>query len=202
MRPPRSEITRPGGNLRQEIARRAGAPNTQQSGETPMVGTPASRRVDGKPETAAETRFFDLRGSGYTGPIDQDGYPVTGDWPATVYPERAALWELLKRSVRNNIELAAQNTAAYQLWFDVCADLSRLRAGLCAVLGHDSAVYPGDARVLADLRDLAGEARARENEVISLGCEVEKLERALCEAARESDMAARFVDTMIGGCAW
>ena len=37
----------------------------------------ASRRFDGKPETAADTRFFDLRASGYRGPIDQDGNAVT-----------------------------------------------------------------------------------------------------------------------------
>ncbi len=36
-----------------------------------------TRRVDGKPETAADRRFFDLRESGYTGPIDQDGRKVT-----------------------------------------------------------------------------------------------------------------------------
>lgn len=36
-----------------------------------------TRRVDGKPETAADKRFFDLRKSGYTGPIDQDGRKVT-----------------------------------------------------------------------------------------------------------------------------
>ncbi len=36
-----------------------------------------TRRVDGEPETAADTRFFDLRESGYDGPIDQDGYKVT-----------------------------------------------------------------------------------------------------------------------------
>jgi len=36
-----------------------------------------TRRVDGKPETAADTRFFDLRESGYQGPIDQDGYKST-----------------------------------------------------------------------------------------------------------------------------
>lgn len=33
-----------------------------------------TRRWDGEPGTAAETRFFDLRGSGYRGPVDQDGY--------------------------------------------------------------------------------------------------------------------------------
>src|SRR2546423_3321258 len=37
---------------------------------------PPSRRVDGKPETDADRRFFDLRQAGYTGPIDQDGNPV------------------------------------------------------------------------------------------------------------------------------
>jgi hypothetical protein len=35
-----------------------------------------TRRVDGRPETATDTRFFDLRESGYDGPIDQDGYKV------------------------------------------------------------------------------------------------------------------------------
>jgi hypothetical protein len=35
-----------------------------------------SRRADDKPETAADKRFFDLRESGYKGPIDQDGQPV------------------------------------------------------------------------------------------------------------------------------
>lgn len=34
----------------------------------------ASRRADGRPETDTDKRFFDLRESGYTGPIDQDGY--------------------------------------------------------------------------------------------------------------------------------
>ena len=36
-----------------------------------------TRRVDGKPETAADTRFFDLRESGYKGPIDkEDPWPT------------------------------------------------------------------------------------------------------------------------------
>jgi hypothetical protein len=38
---------------------------------------PRTRRPDGKPETPADRRFFDLRKSAYTGPIDQDGYAVT-----------------------------------------------------------------------------------------------------------------------------
>ncbi|HWO61423.1 MAG TPA: hypothetical protein VNO31_15445 [Umezawaea sp.] len=33
-----------------------------------------TRTWDGSPETEADTRFFDLRASGYTGPIDQDGH--------------------------------------------------------------------------------------------------------------------------------
>ena len=36
-----------------------------------------TRRPDGRPETAADKRFFDLRESGYIGPIDQDGRKVT-----------------------------------------------------------------------------------------------------------------------------
>jgi Flp pilus assembly protein TadB len=39
--------------------------------------TTPTRRSDGKPETAADTRFFNLREAGYRGPIDQDGYAVT-----------------------------------------------------------------------------------------------------------------------------
>ena len=35
-----------------------------------------TRRLDGKPETDADKRFFDLRESGYTGPVNQDGYAV------------------------------------------------------------------------------------------------------------------------------
>lgn len=38
----------------------------------------ASRRVDGRPETAADKRFFDLRQSGWKGAIDRDGRAVMG----------------------------------------------------------------------------------------------------------------------------
>lgn len=41
------------------------------------MSTPRSRRCDGKPETAADIRFLDLRESGYTGWIDEDGYAVS-----------------------------------------------------------------------------------------------------------------------------
>ncbi len=44
--------------------------NTATTAEHP------TRRVDSKPETDADRRFFDLRESGYLGWIDQDGYPV------------------------------------------------------------------------------------------------------------------------------
>jgi hypothetical protein len=37
----------------------------------------ASRRWDSKPETPADTRFFNLRESGYMGWIDRDGYAVS-----------------------------------------------------------------------------------------------------------------------------
>jgi hypothetical protein len=37
----------------------------------------STRQADSKPETAADRRFFELRESGYTGPIDQDGRKVT-----------------------------------------------------------------------------------------------------------------------------
>lgn len=35
-----------------------------------------TRNWNGKPETPAGTRFYDLRASGCRGPIDQDGYCI------------------------------------------------------------------------------------------------------------------------------
>src|SRR6185437_13471490 len=48
------------------------------TGDVPPLpaDTVTTRRVDGKPETEADKRFFDLRESGYTGPIDADGNAV------------------------------------------------------------------------------------------------------------------------------
>lgn len=37
-----------------------------------------TRRPDGRPETAADKRFFDLRARGWTGPIDRSGRAVMG----------------------------------------------------------------------------------------------------------------------------
>jgi hypothetical protein len=42
-----------------------------------MARSKRSRCWDGSPETDADRRFFDLRESGYRGPIDQDGNKVT-----------------------------------------------------------------------------------------------------------------------------
>jgi hypothetical protein len=36
-----------------------------------------TRRWDGERESAADTRFFNLREAGYEGPIDENGFPVT-----------------------------------------------------------------------------------------------------------------------------
>lgn len=49
-----------------------------------------SRRWDGEPETEFDTRLFDLRDSGYTGPIDQDGYAVTEGEDARILRDTAA----------------------------------------------------------------------------------------------------------------
>ncbi|HET9656994.1 MAG TPA: hypothetical protein VFP72_16705 [Kineosporiaceae bacterium] len=42
----------------------------------PQSSPVRSRRVDRAPETDADRRFFDLRASGYRGPIARDGYAV------------------------------------------------------------------------------------------------------------------------------
>ena len=41
-----------------------------------LFSTPESRRTDKRPETAKDKKFFDLRESGSTKPIDQDGNEV------------------------------------------------------------------------------------------------------------------------------
>lgn len=41
------------------------------------MGIRVSRNWDRSPETERDSRFHDLRDSGYTGPIDRDGYAVT-----------------------------------------------------------------------------------------------------------------------------
>jgi hypothetical protein len=41
------------------------------------VSAPGSRNWDGSAESDRDRRFHDLRDSGYTGPIDQDGYKDT-----------------------------------------------------------------------------------------------------------------------------
>ncbi|CAM06180.1 hypothetical protein A8924_7410 [Saccharopolyspora erythraea NRRL 2338] len=43
-----------------------------------------SRNWDRSPETEGDRRFHDLRDSGYTGPIDQDGNPVTSGRDADI----------------------------------------------------------------------------------------------------------------------
>lgn len=48
-----------------------------------------SRRLDGAPETEADTRFFDLRESGYEGPIDQDGRADTSSPTAAILRDMA-----------------------------------------------------------------------------------------------------------------
>lgn len=49
-------------------------PGQSGGGGAGQGGDKPSRRIDGKPETDTDKRFFDLRESGYTGPIDQDGH--------------------------------------------------------------------------------------------------------------------------------
>ena len=74
---------RHGGTALQWLAAKA-APRWESREHRPLMfrkvrghEATGTRRVDGKPETDADKRFFDLRESGYTGPINQDGYAVS-----------------------------------------------------------------------------------------------------------------------------
>jgi hypothetical protein len=48
------------------------------------VSDNASRNWDRSPETERGKRFHDLRDSGYSGPIDTDGYPDTTSGDAAI----------------------------------------------------------------------------------------------------------------------
>jgi hypothetical protein len=63
------------------------------------MSTP-SRRFDRQPETAVDTRFFDLRESGYDGWIDQDGYPVH-DKEAWMNEHAPAWWSAERADVNH-----------------------------------------------------------------------------------------------------
>lgn len=78
---------RPGseGAARLQANRDAGYPIPGYDGSAPDPLTPASRRLDGKPETAADKRFLHLREPGYTGPPTR-----TAASPARPIPSPAA----------------------------------------------------------------------------------------------------------------
>ena len=62
-----------------------------------------SRRFDGEPETDADRRFFDLRESGYTGPVNQDGRVPDMDDPQEADAVRTleAMRARAERTARN-----------------------------------------------------------------------------------------------------
>lgn len=61
-----------------QAARSGGGVPTREDADRLAAELPASRRGwDGSPLNEKDKRFFGLRDSGYTGPIDQDGYPAT-----------------------------------------------------------------------------------------------------------------------------
>lgn len=66
---------------------------------------PATRRPDSQPETPADTRFFELRAGGYTGPINQDGYtaPIDQAPAEPAQPARASVTAAYRRRVLDRI---------------------------------------------------------------------------------------------------
>jgi hypothetical protein len=57
------------------------APDGRQIDAPSALPLPPTRRADGQPETEADRKFFDLRESGYEGPIDQDGNAAPDEMP-------------------------------------------------------------------------------------------------------------------------
>lgn len=70
-----------------------------QAKGTPMA---VSRNWDRSPETESDRRFHDLRASGYTGPVDQDGFAVTD-------PETLSIFDALDRATQR--QMATRDTA-------------------------------------------------------------------------------------------
>ncbi|MFL6144338.1 MAG: hypothetical protein ACJ72N_21055 [Labedaea sp.] len=159
-------ITRPGGHSAKN-AHRAGAPNTQPSGENLMVGTIASAAHNAAVREIQQLllgnaeRFVEADHA--SGAVLVRFTPLAGLVAGLVIrprAERAALWELLKRSVRLGIELARHNTDLEREWFDQHSAIVRLE------------------RDLAELRkerdEIARESGRRQQAIIALTVELDK----------------------------
>jgi hypothetical protein len=62
--------------IREHLRRQDEALAAIRAAQQPEPEPQPTRRIDGKPETPADARFFNARDGGYKGWIDQDGHPV------------------------------------------------------------------------------------------------------------------------------
>lgn len=129
---PHPLITQPGGHSAKN-ARQAGAPNTQPSGENPMVGTVPT--VDASTVTEIQERLYQCaerfvqadHASGavrvYFRPLAALVAEIVADWTRAERAARAALWELLKQQTRTVIDQRQEHAAECDAHNDIVCDL-------------------------------------------------------------------------------
>jgi hypothetical protein len=157
----RSDWRRHYREARDRVRARYGRPvSAPPAAGAPTAPAPAagqrSRRVDGRPETDADRRFFDQREAGYTGPIDQDGNPVP-----SLFPEAPPAAAPAGRPALTVIDGGARRAATIPEGAPVPTEIhtiEALRAAQYAVVARCKAEVDDKQAAVARAQDLANEA--------------------------------------------
>jgi hypothetical protein len=146
-----------------------------------------TRRLDGKPETPADTRFFDLRGRGYAGSIDQDGHAVmspTGPDSAPLpLPEGGT-----GRDAADDPNRPGWTARAATSQGGSTPVMTRLAIGL-ELPGTDGKFLQSCAQLGAVLRSLAGQISDWADHLAALNLPASVLDRLLQASDRLTDAA-------------
>jgi hypothetical protein len=146
-----------------------------------------TRRLDGKPETPADTRSFDLRERGHIGPIDQDDHAVmsrTGPNGASLQlPEGGT-----GRDAANDPNHPGWASRATTSQGGITSVMTRLAIGL-GFPGTDGKFLGSCAQLGEVLRSLAGQISDWADHLAALNLPASVLERLLQASDRLTDAA-------------
>jgi hypothetical protein len=127
----------------------------QPTQNTATLAEQPTRRFDGKPETDADRRFYDLRESGYTGTIDQDGYPVASLWPDEDTP--AVPGVNVAAHLRDAVAYLDRHGSVQGSYYDLASEVFTPAA--CMVGAIAIVCYGGPVEAPAQLFDQPGHAQ-------------------------------------------
>jgi len=126
----------------------------------------SSRRVDGQPETEADTRFFDLRESGYAGPLDRDGNipdpsdPQTAQALATLAAMRNQTQEGTRMATATDTNYTQSLQMAKEVEAEADAAVNDIRwQQMENQVDAIGALMRGDTATLSDASDVADALR-------------------------------------------